>query len=125
MARYDDLNTTIIGYVTFVSSVLLLIIILLVRALCYSWIDGEDQRKLADAHYVAADQAISEQKAAVSRYAKVMVEVAPAEGESVPPAATTEAATPVMQPRLHIPVERAKRLLLEELESESKDSPST
>ena len=120
MARYDDLNTNAIGYATFVSTILLLLIILLVRALCYYWVEGETDRKLADAHYVESDQAISAQKAVVSTYEKVMVEVPP------PPAPEGQEATqsePVKEERIHIPVARAKDLLIKELAGAS--SPGT
>ena len=120
MARYDDLNTNAIGYATFVSTVLLLLIILLVRALCYYWVDGESDRKLADAHYVEADQEISAQKAVVSSYEKVTVEVPP------PPAPEGEepaSMQPVEEERIRIPVARAKDILIKELAGEA--SPST
>lgn len=111
MARYDDLNTTAIGYATFVSSILLLVIILLVRALCYSWVGGEDARKTENAHYVEADAMIAAQKERISLRGTVEVEVAPAEG-SAPPAAD---AVPKMEKRLHIPIDEAKELLLNKL----------
>jgi hypothetical protein len=41
MARYDDLNTKTIGYLTFLSSILLVVIILLLQALTYNWIDWQ------------------------------------------------------------------------------------
>lgn len=115
MARYDDLNTSMIAYATFVSSITLLVIILLVRALCYSWVEGEDQRKLANAHYVSADQEIGEQKARISGYEKATIEVAPPAGE--------EDAEPRMEERIHIPVEQAKTILLREMASK-KEEPS-
>jgi hypothetical protein len=118
MARYDDLKTGPIAYAAFVSSILLLLIILLVRALCYGWVNAEDDAKLAGSHYVSADEEIADQKAKISSYGKAMVEVAApagpdAEGTDAPPA------EPVEEERLHIPVERAKELLLEDLRSRS------
>lgn len=110
MARYDDLNTSAIAYTTFVSSILLVIIILLGRALCYAWIGGEDDRKLANAHYTSSDQMISKQKSAIDKFETVKVEVPPDAGADPnnPPAA-------VYEDRLHIPVSEAKKLLLQEL----------
>lgn len=108
MARYDDLNTGVIAYATFLSSIALVVIILLIRALCYYWVESEDARKLADAHYTASDEEISEQKAMVDGYLKVMVEV------PAPAGAEGEAAEPTTEERIHIPVTRAKEILLEE-----------
>ena len=121
MARYDDLDTGSSAYATFVSSVLLLVIILLIRALCCSWVEGEDIRKLADAHYTSSDNTISQQKVRISGYEKVMVEVAP---PSDPEAGEDQPQEPVMEERLHIPVERAKELLLKELAPASEE-PTT
>ncbi|QDV22303.1 hypothetical protein [Aureliella helgolandensis] len=108
MARYDDLNDGAIAYTAFVGSVVFLLIILLVRALCYGWIDGEDMRKLAGAHYVEADAEIASQKARISQYAKEQIELedgqAPAAGQA------TE--------RILIPMARAKELILKEYQSE-------
>jgi hypothetical protein len=114
MARYDDLNTRAIAYTTFVSSILLIIIILLGRALCYTWIESEDQRKLAEAHYITSDQAISEQKAAIAKYERSKVEIAPADNGSTDPNQKLE---PLFEDRLHIPVDDAKKIILEELKS--------
>ena len=117
MARYDDLNTRAIAYTTFVSAIILLLIILLGRALCYAWIENEDERKLADAHYVSSDQIIREQKETLADYKKVQVELPPLETED--PAAPP--AEPLTEERVHIPIDHAKNLLLKELSSE----PST
>lgn len=112
MARYDDLNTGPIAYAAFVSSVLLLVIILLVRALCYSWVEAEDEKKLAAAHYSSADSEIVAQKARISRYGKQSVVVAPPEGQA------PEGGEPMEVQRLVIPVERAKDMLLKDLKAE-------
>lgn len=112
MARYDDLSTGPIAYAAFVSTIILVVIILLVRALCYSWVEAEDSRKLVDAHYNSADRLIAGQKARIADYGKTTVEVPPAEG-SDPNAAASQ------QERLHIPVERAKEMLLEDWVTES------
>lgn len=118
MARYDDLNTSAIAYTTFVSSILLLIIILLGRALCYAWVNGEDERKLANARYVQSDEAIAKQKAVVDKYETVKVEVLPPAEQG--PADSSIEPEAVYEDRLHIPVGEAKKLLLQEL-----DGPST
>ena len=116
MARYDDLNTSAIAYTTFVSTIILLIIILLGRALCYAWIETEDERKLAESHYVNSDLAIGEQKAMLSGYNRVQVEVPPL------PAADGQAVDGEPQPayveRVHIPIEKAKELLFQDLSVE-------
>ncbi len=83
MARYDDLNTSAIAYATFVSSILLLVIVLLVQSLTFNWILGEDERKLADSHYTTSDNEIAAQKAKLEVFEKVMVEV-------IPPAQTVQ-----------------------------------
>jgi hypothetical protein len=108
------LNTGPIAYAAFVSSILLLIIILLVRALCYGWINAEDVTKLTEAHYVSADAEIAEQKARIANYGKSMVEVAPPAGE-VSDGGQAAPSKPVEEERLHIPMERAKELLLNDL----------
>lgn len=122
MARYDDLNTGSIAYAALVSTILLMVLILLFRAMCYGWIEGEDVKKLANAHYVQSDTIIGQQKARIDGYAKEMVEVAPP-AEDPTTATTAETADPAEKPaveptlveRLHIPMERAKELLLKEM----------
>lgn len=111
MARYDDLNTTAIAYTTFISSILLVIIILLGRALCYVWIETEDQRKLSTASYEVSDRLIGEQKSMLSGYQTVRVELPPAEGAD-------PAAAPQYEERVRIPIEKAKELLLKDLAAE-------
>ena len=86
MARYDDLKTGTIAYATFISAVLLLVIVLLLQALTFSWIEGEEVRKLTEGHYTAADEKITRQKAQLDQYAEVEVEI--------PPPPTTEPAAP-------------------------------
>ncbi len=107
MPHYDDLKTGAIAYAAFVSTVILLVIILLVRALCYGLVEAEESRKLTNASYVSADKEIARQKAQVSNFAKVQVPAA-----SGQPAAADEA--PKMEDQLHIPVARARQLLLKE-----------
>lgn len=107
MAHYDDLKTGAIAYAAFVSTVILLVIILLVRALCYGLVQAEDARKLTSASYVAADKEIARQKSQISKFAKI--EVPAAAGQ-----ATASDAAPQMEEQLHIPVARARELLLKE-----------
>lgn len=118
MARYDDLNTRTIGYLTFISSVLLVVTILLLQALCYNWIDWQEETKLTKQSYQSSDDLIQAQKASLQSYAKVQVEV------PVEPAADgsgdgkTSGQMETVE-RLHIPIERAKALLLEDLKQDS------
>lgn len=107
MARYDDLSTGPIAYAAVVSTIVLAVIILLVRALTYSWVEAEDARKLVDAHYVSADAAIDKQKAKFADYGKVMVEVPP-------PVGSPADAKPTQEERLIIPIKKAKETLLKE-----------
>ncbi len=106
MARYDDLDTGAIAYASLLSCILLLLIILLVRALCFYWVEGESDRKMADSHYVSADEEIREQKDQISGYRVEEVEV--------PKVGAEADAAPEMEERIHIPVEKAKELLLNE-----------
>lgn len=114
MARYDDLKTGPIAYAAFISSILLLVIILLVRALCYGWVEAEDTRKLAEAHYVAADNAIAEQKRRISKEGKEMVTIPPPAGDE------NKDAKPTQEERLHIPIDVAKEIILKSLAKEPK-----
>ena len=75
MARYDDLNTKTIGYLTFISAILLAVTILLLQALCYNWIDWQEETKLTKQSYTSSDEMIAAQKASLSGYGKVQVEV--------------------------------------------------
>ncbi|MGN6134793.1 MAG: hypothetical protein ACTHOU_09845, partial [Aureliella sp.] len=61
MARYDDLNTKTIGYLTFLSSILLVVIILLLQALTYNWIDWQEEDKLTKQSYRSSDELIQAQ----------------------------------------------------------------
>lgn len=114
MARYDDLHTGTIAYATFLSSIVLVVIILLIRALCYYWVESEEARKLVDAHYETSDQEISDQKQMLDGYQKVKIEI-PAMGDA-------EART---EEKLHIPLSRAKELLIEEWSGEDVAEPTT
>lgn len=115
MARYDDLSTGPIAYAAFVSTVILLVVILLARALCYSYVESEDAIKLTNAHYVESDVEIARQKSQIATYAKVEIPVAAADGEAT-------GAAPKMEERLHIPVARAEQLLLKDWASAKTES---
>ena len=134
MARYDDLNTKTIGYLTFVSAILLAVTILLLQALCFNWIEWQDETKLLKQSYNSSDELIAAQKQSLSGYSKVQVEVpiepvaadgqaTKTDGQTTPPASADAGGTkqPVPQTktveRVHIPIERAKSLLLDELKS--------
>ncbi len=122
MARYDDLNTSSIAYATFVSAVILLVVILLVQALTYNWILGEDERKLSTSHYITSDAEIAKQKAMLDGYKQLMVDV-------IPPAAagatTSEPVASVQEKRLHIPVKQAQSLILKEFKKPSEAAAGT
>ena len=113
MARYDDLHTGTIAYATFLSSIVLIVIILLIRALCFYWVESEETRKLADAHYFSSDEEISDQKAMLDGYKTVKIEI-PAMGDA-------EART---EEKLHIPLSRAKELIIEEWSGETETEPN-
>lgn len=123
MARYDDLKTGAIAYATFISAVLLLVIVLLLQALTFSWIEGEDHRKLSDSHYTSSDEKIAKQKAQLDQYAEVMVEIPPPPSAE-PPVDGAEKVQPTMEKRLHIPVTQAQSLLKSEL-GKSETNPKT
>ncbi len=123
MARYDDLKTGTIAYATFISAVLLLVIVLLLQALTFSWIEGEEVRKLTEGHYTAADEKITRQKAQLDQYAEVEVEIPPPP-TTEPAAPGAEKVAPTMEKRLHIPVSQAQSLLKDEL-AKSEASPKT
>lgn len=111
MARYDDLNTSAIAYATFLSAILLVVIILLVQSLTFNWILGEDERKLAESHYTVSDNEIAKQKAKLDTYAKEMIEVIPPAVEG----STEPANQAVSELRRHIPIKQAQSLIMKEL----------
>lgn len=108
MARYDDLNTSAIGYATFISTILFVIVVLLIRALSFYWVEGEADRLQANTHYTIADAEISEQRERLNGYAKEMVTVFKGEGD---------AAVEEEVEQLHIPLNAAKQIILDELAS--------
>lgn len=124
MARYDDLNTSTLGYLTFMSVILLTITVLLLQALCYNWIDWQEDTKLTKQSYKTSDAMLETQKASLTKYETVKVEVPiklPAGAPKDPKAPTTE-----LQERNYIPIERAEAILLEQLKNKGKTAtPST
>lgn len=122
MARYDDLNTSAIAYATFISSVLLVVIILLVQTLTFNWLIGEDERKLADSHYTASDNEIAKQRAKLDVYEKVKIEVMP---PAVDGAAPTEPVKPVLEDRLRVPIKQVKNSILKELNKPAEEGAGT
>lgn len=108
MARYDDLNTSAIGYATFISTILFVIVVLLVRALSFYWVEGEADRLQASTHYTSADEEILAQRGRLSGYAKEMVTVFKGEGD---------AAVEEEVEQLHIPLDAAKAIILDEFGS--------
>lgn len=124
MARYDDLNTSTLGYLTFMSVILLIITVLLLQALCYNWIGWQEDGKLVKQSYKASDALLAEQKASLTKYEPVQVEVP----IKVDPAAPKDPKAPTteLKPRNYIPIERAEAILLEQIKNKSKAAtPST
>lgn len=124
MARYDDLNTSTLGYLTFMSVILLTVTVLLLQALCYNWIDWQEDGKLVKQSYKASDAILEAQKTSLTKYQTVKVEVPIKQdpgAPKVPDAPTTE-----MKERNNIPIERAEAILLEQIKNKSKSAtPST
>lgn len=109
--RYDDLNTGAIAFATVVSCIVLVLTILSVRALTTAWVESEEERKMAQASYTAADDEISEQRARLVGYGVREVEVAaPTSGDG-----DEESTESTMEKRIKIPLDQAKDLLMDEL----------
>jgi hypothetical protein len=117
--RYDDLNTSAIAFATVVGCIVLLLTILSVRALCSAWVAAEEDKKLAGASYTSADDEISEQLTRLSGYSVNEVEVA-ATGEG---SEGQDSEGTIVEKRIQIPLDKAKQILFEDLQSEA--SPST
>jgi hypothetical protein len=109
MARYDDLNTSTIGYSTVFSALLLIVIIFSIQGLSYYWENSEVERKKGMTEYTSALKVLDEQRSSLAKYEWVEVPAPePAPGEVAKPATK----------RLQIPLTRAKELILQELKSE-------
>ena len=120
MARYDDLNTGMIAYSSFIGCVILLVLILLGRALCYAWVENEDDRKLAKASYEASDATISEQLSQLADYQRVKPATEETDEQDSTAAESDAAGEPAE--RLVIPIERARDLLLKEMAAPAPDA---
>jgi hypothetical protein len=113
MARYDDLNTKMIAYWAVLSIVILVIILQGTQALCYNMINWTESRRTGS----EADTPLEfkrEQLDSLNGYRKVMVR-----DESAP--APEKGQEPAKKEAIQIPLERAQRLLMQEL---TKSSPS-
>lgn len=122
MARYDDLNTSTLGYLTFMSVILLTVTVLLLQALCYNWIDWQEDGKLIKQSYKASDALLEAQKTSLTGYKEVKVEVP----IKLPPNSPKDAKTFDLVPRNYIPIDRAEAILLEQIKNKSKAAtPST
>lgn len=123
MARYDDLNTSTLGYLTFMSVILLIVTVLLLQALCYNWIDWQEDSKVVKQSYTSSDEILTAQRKSLEGYSKVKVEV-PVEA---PPAADGSAAPAQMQTveRIQIPIDRAQSLMLEKFKGKGAAEPKT
>lgn len=125
MARYDDLNTKTIGYITFLSVILLTVAVLLLQALCYNWINLQEEAKLVNQSYTSSNAEIQRQQQSLEQYGKVTEQVPapqPAEGGTEAPAGEAQMQT---VERIRIPIERAEDLLLQEVNSDSDNAAST
>lgn len=124
MARYDDLNTSTLGYLTFLSVILLTITVLLLQALCYNWIDWQEESKLIKQSYKSSDAVLETQKASLTKYETVQVEVPIKLDPNAPK--DPNAPTTKSEPRNFIPIDRAEAILLDQLKNKSKAAtPST
>ncbi|MFO1063675.1 MAG: hypothetical protein U0892_07400 [Pirellulales bacterium] len=118
LTRYDDLNTKTIGYLTFMSVLLLIVIILLLQALCYNWIDWQEESKLLKQGYPSSDAAIAKQRESLSAYGEVdeVIMEQPAAGKD----GTVDPNAKPVEKKIHrslIPISEAEKLLLGELKT--------
>lgn len=100
MARYDDINAPAVAYATALSCVALFVIIQSIQALTNYWDYDAEAKALARYEYVQSDRIIDEQLKSISNYEWVNV---PGPDEKAP-----------MEKRLHIPIQRAEEVVLEE-----------
>ncbi|MCA9192966.1 MAG: hypothetical protein KDB03_14420 [Planctomycetales bacterium] len=103
MARYDDLNTGAIAYSVVAGSVLLLLIIIAVKALCNGMIETEEENKLAKSHYETSDAEITRQRQLMAAYDKIVTEQ------------TDENGKPIKVERYVIPIDQAREIVLHEM----------
>jgi hypothetical protein len=105
MARYDDINTTFIGYFTVLSAGFLLAIVFAFQAMAYYWEYSEEQRKFSDSEYKGSTEILSEQKKNLSGYEWVKVPAIPATPDSP--------AVPESK-RLQIDIKQAMEIIVKE-----------
>lgn len=117
MARYDDLNTKMIGYAAVLSIVLLIIILQATQALSYNLLNTEDHRKAAT-KATHADLAKAEQIDSLNGYKKALI----ADEAAEPPKKGEE---PKMKEIIQIPITEAQKLILKELSSAPAPAPGT
>lgn len=117
MARYDDLSTSSIAYLTFMSCGLLAVTILLLQALCYNWIDWQEDGKLIKQSYHSSDSALAQQRESLKDYDSVEIEV-PVEQPNATPGQPPKVEMKKV-PRTYIPIGRAKEVLLDELKGKA------
>ncbi len=108
MARYDDLNTSTIGFATIFSALLLIVIIVGIQGLSYYWENSENERKKDRSEYTSSLAVLKEQADSLNSYEWVVV--------PAPEAGPGETQLPPSE-RLQIPVNRAKELVLEEMKA--------
>ena len=116
MARYDDLNTSMIGYATILSALLLVVIIVGVEALSYAWENHEDDRKQMGYEYATSIEKLQSQRDSLNKLEWVVVP-APEPGPGEQPKAATK--------RLQIPIDRAIEVVLEESKKPSSTPSGT
>jgi hypothetical protein len=113
MARYDDLNTKMIGLATFLSSILLVVIIVGVQALSYYWETSEYERKSAGSEYTQATQVLESQRQVLAGYGAFELPADPADPNSK------------MVKKFKIPIERAMELTVEKWKEKVAAQPGT
>lgn len=102
MARYDDLNTKMIGFAAVLSALLLIVIIVGVQALSYYWENAQAAIK-EQGKYESSLQILDQQRKSMDHFA--WVTVPPPEPEKgQPPAAPTK--------RLQLPIQKAMELTI-------------
>lgn len=102
MARYDDLNTRMIGYAAVLSIVVLILVLQGLQGLTARLVNTEDERKMRYEDYPLA-AVKREQMATLDGYRRVEMP----DESSEDPAATREI--------FQIPLPEAKQLILQEL----------
>lgn len=102
MARYDDLNTRMIGFATVLSALLLIVIIFGVQALSYHWENFAEAEKQKGT-YESSLKILAEQRKSMDHFAWVKVP-APEPEKGQPKADDTQ--------RLQIPIEKAMEMVI-------------